>query len=206
MFTGIIEEIGQIVKILPLAVGFRYEIAANKVLQDITPGDSIAVNGVCLTAVELSQNSFFADVSPETASRTTLGNLGPQTFINLERAVSLSTRLGGHLVQGHVDCTGRLLAINKQSDDFYTLRFSFPSEISKHLIFKGSIAVDGISLTIASLSDDSFEVAIIPKTWNSTNLQYLAVNQKVNLEVDLIAKYVEKLFLAYRGTSPQDPV
>ena len=197
MFTGIIEELGQIVSIERLAQGKRLIVSGNIVTGDLQNGESAAVNGVCLTALDVTPDSFAADVSPETLSRTTLGDLSVGSRVNLERAVTPSSRLGGHIVQGHVDGRGTFLGADDQGD-FRTVRIGFPLEIAKYLVFKGSVAVEGISLTIASLADNYLEIAVIPKTWEATNLSTLNTGDAVNLEVDMIAKYVERL-LAFRA-------
>ncbi len=170
----------------------RIVIEAQLVTEDIHEGDSIAVNGVCLTALDVSRNSFAADVSRETLDRSTLGRLQPGAPVNLERSVTPATRLGGHLVQGHVDARGKFLSATDLGGS-WTVRISYPPEIARYLVFKGSVAVEGISLTIAELADDYFEVAIIPKTWEVTNFSRLLPGDDVNLEVDVIAKYVERL-------------
>lgn len=197
MFTGIIEELGQIVSIERLVQGKRLIVSGNIVTGDLENGESVAVNGVCLTALEVMPDSFAADVSPETLSRTTLGDLSVGSRVNLERAVTPSSRLGGHIVQGHVDGRGTFIGADDQGD-FRTVRIGFPLEIAKYLVFKGSVAVEGISLTIASLADNYLEIAVIPKTWEATNLSTLNTGDAVNLEVDMIAKYVERL-LAFRA-------
>jgi len=192
MFTGIVEELGRISTLENLEQGMRLVVSAETVTADIKDGDSIAVNGVCLTALEVGPSSFAADVSPETLTKTTLGNLAPGSAVNLERSVTPSTRLGGHIVQGHVDARGTFLGAEDQGD-FRTVRIGFPPEIGKYFVYKGSVAVEGISLTIAGLADDYFEIAIIPKTWDVTNLSTLNPGDAVNLETDVIAKYVERL-------------
>jgi len=197
MFTGIIEELGQIVSIDRLEQGKRLIVSGNIVTGDLQNGESVAVNGVCLTALDVTPDSFAADVSPETLSRTTLGDLSVGSRVNLERAVTPSSRLGGHIVQGHVDGRGTFIGADDQGD-FRTVRIGFPLEIAKYLVFKGSVAVEGISLTIASLADNYLEIAVIPKTWEATNLSTLNTGDAVNLEVDMIAKYVERL-LAFRA-------
>jgi riboflavin synthase len=170
----------------------RIVIGASIVTKGTNHGDSIAVNGVCLTALDIQRDSFAADVSRETLARSTLGNLKPGTFVNLERAVTPATRLGGHIVQGHVDARGTFAGVEDHGES-WTVRISFPKDIGRYLVLKGSVAVEGISLTIAKLAEDYFEVAIIPKTWEVTNLSYLNAGDGVNLEVDVIAKYVERL-------------
>lgn len=192
MFTGIIEELGKIDGLEKHGSGAKIKIAAKVVTAGTNEGDSIAVNGVCLTALQIHTNSFAADVSGETLQRSTLGNLRVGSIVNLERAVTPATRLGGHIVQGHVDATGTFLGA-VQSGDFWTVRIGFPPEIARYLVFKGSVSVEGISLTIANLTDDYFEIAVIPKTWTVTNFHALQNGDKVNLEADMIAKYIERI-------------
>lgn len=194
MFTGIIEETGKIVSLQKLADGAKIKIAAKIVTEGTNEGDSIAVNGVCLTALEVKKDSFAADISGETLNRSTLGNLNVGSTVNLERAVTPSTRLGGHIVQGHVDAVGKFISATR-AGDFWTIRIGFPVEVGKYLVYKGSIAVEGISLTIADLKDDFFEIAVIPKTWELTNFSALNTGDSVNLEADVIAKYVERILL-----------
>src|SRR6266542_517360 len=170
-------------------------IEAVTVTEGSNDGDSIAVNGVCLTALDVKPDSFAADVSRETLRRSTLGSLQPGSPVNLERAVTPATRLGGHIVQGHVDARGRFLGAESHGES-WTFRIGYPKEIARYLVFKGSIAVEGISLTIAGLSDDYFEIAVIPKTWEVTNFSHLKPDDEVNLEVDVIAKYVERILIA----------
>lgn len=196
MFTGIIEELGNVRSIEERGENARIIIDAKIVTQGTNHGDSIAVNGVCLTALDIHDDSFAADVSRETLSRSTLGSLKPGAPVNLERAVTPATRLGGHMVQGHVDARGRFVSVDSHGES-WTLRISYPPEIARYLVFKGSVAVEGISLTIANLAEDYFEIAIIPKTWEVTNLSHLKPGDSVNLEVDVIGKYVERL-LAFR--------
>ena len=196
MFTGIVEELGTVAALEKHEAGARLTISAQLVTSDISNGDSMAVNGVCLTALDVTLNTFAADVSPETLDRTTLGDLRSGSPVNLERAVTSATRLGGHLVQGHVDGRGIFLSA-VAAGDFYTVSIGYPAHLSRYLVEKGSIAVEGISLTIAALTDDHFEIAVIPKTWEMTNLPRLKPDDLVNLEVDVIAKYVERL-LAFR--------
>ncbi|HEX2269725.1 MAG TPA: riboflavin synthase [Pyrinomonadaceae bacterium] len=192
MFTGIIEELGAVRSIEMRGENARIVIGARVVTEGTNHGDSIAVNGVCLTALDIQPDSFAADVSRETLARSTLGNLKPGTPVNLERAVTPATRLGGHIVQGHVDARGTFLGVEDHGES-WTLRIGYPKEIGRYLVFKGSVTVEGISLTIAGLTDDHFEIAIIPKTWEVTNLSHLQPGDGVNLEVDVIAKYVERL-------------
>ena len=192
MFTGIIEELGRVRSVEVIGENARIVIEARTVVEDTKHGDSIAVNGVCLTALGITHDSFAADVSRETLDRTTLGRLESGAPVNLERAVTPATRLGGHIVQGHVDARGEFVsAIDHEGS--WTVRIRYPSEIARYLVFKGSIAVEGISLTIANLANDYFEIAIIPKTWEVTNFSQLRPGDAVNLEVDVIAKYVERI-------------
>lgn len=192
MFTGIIEEKGSVRSVEFDGDNARIVIAATIVTEDTKPGDSISVNGVCLTALHIQPDSFAADVSRETLDRSTLGSLKPRSPVNLERAVTPTTRLGGHIVQGHVDGRGTFISAI-QDGDFWTVRIGFPPEFAKYLVFKGSVAVEGISLTVASLADDHFEIAVIPKTWELTNLSTLQPGDPVNLEADVIAKYIERI-------------
>ena len=192
MFTGIIEELGRVTSIEQRGDNARLLIEARLVTEDIHEGDSIAVNGVCLTALDVNNSSFAADVSRETLDRSTLGRLKPGAPVNLERSVTPVTRLGGHLVQGHVDARGKFISATDRGGS-WTVRIAYPPEIARYLVFKGSVAVEGISLTIAELSDDYFEIAIIPKTWEVTNFSHLQAGDDVNLEADVIAKHVERI-------------
>ena len=192
MFTGIIEELGSVRSIEERGENARLVISARVVTEGTNHGDSISVNGVCLTALDIEPGSFAADVSRETLQRSTLGSLKPGAPVNLERAVTPATRLGGHIVQGHVDARGQFLNVENHGES-WTLRIAYPREIARYLVFKGSVAVEGISLTIAGLTDEHFEIAIIPKTWEVTNLSHLKPGDAVNIEVDIIGKYVEKL-------------
>lgn len=199
MFTGIIEELGKIQSLAKMADGARITISANVVTQETNEGDSIAVNGVCLTALNIGSKSFSADVSGETLRKSTLGVLKTGSVVNLERAVTPSTRLGGHIVQGHVDARGKFISAS-ESGDFWTVRIGFPKEIGQYLVYKGSVSVEGISLTIAELGNDYFEIAVIPKTWEATNLSSLKSGDDVNLEADVIAKYVERILKYDKNT------
>ena len=192
MFTGIIEELGTLTSFEKNAGGARMTVGAELVVSDAAEGDSISVNGVCLTALDITPSSFSADLSQETLDRTTLGNLGEGSRVNLERAVTPSTRLGGHIVQGHVD--GRGIFVSAENNgEFWTVRIGIPNEMAKYLVYKGSVCVEGISLTVAALGKDHFDIAIIPKTWELTNLSTLKPGDSVNLEADVIAKYVERM-------------
>jgi riboflavin synthase len=200
MFTGIIEELGRVREVQPRGEDARIVIEARTVTDGSSEGDSIAVNGVCLTALDLTADSFAANVSKETLFRSTLGNLCAGSPVNLERAVTPATRLGGHIVQGHVDARGKFVGAESHGES-WTFRFAFPGEIARYLVFKGSVTVEGISLTIANLGDDYFEIAVIPKTWELTNFSQLKPGDEVNLEVDVIAKYVERILTVGKSES-----
>lgn len=181
--------------------GARLVVEARTVTEGTQEGDSIAVNGVCLTAIDVRADSFSADGSRETLQRSTLGRLRAGAAVNLERAVTPQTRLGGHIVQGHVDARGRFLSAEEHGGS-WTVRIAYPQDVARYLVFKGSITVEGISLTVAGLTDEYFEIAVIPKTWGLTNLSHLRPSDEVNLEADIIAKYVERILTVspnYRG-------
>jgi len=188
MFTGIIEELGAVE-----AAGPRLTVRCSTVMQDIGEGASIAVNGVCLTAVNLRPGSFSADLAPETLRRSNLGDLRAGSRVNLERPLSPSGRLSGHIVQGHVDGTGEFLALDSLGADNWWLRIRVPADLDPFLVFKGSIAIDGISLTIADLEADVLSVTIIPHTYRNTTLGGYRPGARLNLECDVLAKHVEKL-------------
>lgn len=192
MFTGIIEEVGIIQTTQTHAQGGKITILAKTITNDIKLGDSVAINGVCLTVTDFSSKALSFDVSEETLKLTTLGHLKAGTKVNLERALRLSDRLGGHIVQGHVDAKGEFLT-RQQVGESFIMRFSFPKEISHYICKKGSIAVEGISLTVANLTDFSFEIAVVPHTAKMTTLNTLSSGDKVNLEVDILAKYIERM-------------
>jgi len=191
MFTGLVEAVGQIVERQAQSGGARVRIGT-PLAPELTPGDSVAVNGVCLTVVATEGNELQADLGPETLRVTTLGSLDRGALVNLERPLRADSRFGGHFVQGHVDGRGTFLSA-VQEGDFYTVKIGFPPEIAPYLVYKGSVAVEGISLTVAALYDDAFDIAIIPKTWQLTNLSSLSPGDEVNLEADVIAKYVERM-------------
>ncbi|MBD0369447.1 MAG: riboflavin synthase [Pyrinomonadaceae bacterium] len=201
MFTGIIEELGRVRSLEKRGEGARLVIEARRVTEGTEEGDSIAVNGVCLTAIDVRGDSFSADGSRETLQRSTLGQLRAGSAVNLERAVTPSTRLGGHIVQGHVDARGRFLSATEHGGS-WTVRIAYPREMARYLVFKGSVAVEGISLTVAGLTDEYFEIAVIPKTWNVTNLSQLKTGAEVNLEADIIAKYVERILTVGDAAKP----
>ena len=195
MFTGIVEELGEIVDVEPLQDASRLTVRGPVVTSDAASGDSIAVNGVCLTVVDNRDGSFTADVMAETLKRSSLGALVPGSPVNLERAVRVSDRLGGHLVQGHVDGTGALLAVTPDLH-WTVVRVSLPGELARYVVQKGSITVDGVSLTVSGVARDWFEVSLIPTTLGLTTLGRKGPGDPVNLEVDIIAKHVEKLLQA----------
>jgi len=193
MFTGIIEELGAVDSILAQPAGARLKIRCRTVLEDIAPGASIAVNGVCLTAVDPRPDSFSADVSPETLRRSNLGELRAGSSVNLERPLSPSGRLGGHIVLGHVDGTGEFLALDPLGDGNWWLTVRVGEDLDRYVVEKGSIAIDGISLTVASAAANEFAVSVIPHTLGKTTLSRARKGTSVNLEFDLIGKYVESL-------------
>jgi riboflavin synthase len=198
IFTGLIMEVGTVRRIDRRADGAYLTIEANLVLAGTQIGDSIAINGVDLTATSLDSHAFAADASLETLARSTLGNLSAGSRVNLERALAVGERLGGHMVQGHVDGTGRLRSTTREGNA-YRVRFEFPDELGRYIAMKGSIAIDGISLTVAALGPDWFEVVIIPHTWTHTTVGALRAGDRVNLEGDVLAKYVERLLEATRA-------
>ncbi len=193
MFTGIIEETGTVAAFRRQASGARVVVYANKALDDLEIGGSIAVNGCCLTAVEIDAKAFAAELSPETLKRTNLGGLREGSKVNMERPLLPSDRLSGHFVQGHVDGTGDLVSLDAAGGGNRLLKIRVPRELLKFLVFKGSIAVDGISLTIAALKGDTIGIAVIPHTYQETSLSALKPGARVNLECDMIAKHVERL-------------
>jgi riboflavin synthase len=188
MFTGIIEELGTVV-----TAGSKLSIRCATVMTDLTGGASVAVNGVCLTAVGLRSDGFSADLAPETLRRSNLGDLKPGSRVNLERPLLPTSRLSGHIVQGHVDATGEFLGLESLGGDNWWLRIRVPAELDRYLVFKGSIAIDGISLTIAALESGVMSVTIIPHTYRNTSLGGYRPGARVNLECDVLAKHVEKL-------------
>ena len=192
MFTGIIEEVGHVKSLHRGAKSFTLEIEAEKVLEGTLVGDSIATNGVCLTVTSLTGHGFTADVMPETVSRTALGELVSGSPVNLERALSLQTRLGGHIVSGHIDGTGRI-AGRRQDDTALWLTIECDSKLLRYIIEKGSVTLQGVSLTVARVDARSFAVSLIPHTQAATTLHQAKVGDLVNIENDIIAKYVEKL-------------
>lgn len=194
MFTGIIEELGEILALESQAgAGARMRVAAGAVLVDAKLGDSIAVNGCCLTAVEIGNGEFAADLAPETLRRTNLGDLKTGSKVNLERPLRAGGRLDGHIVQGHIDGTAALSALSALGNGNWWLEVQVPQELQQYLVYKGSVAVDGISLTIASIEGSTLAMTIIPYTYTATNLAGKRIGNRLNLECDILAKYVEKM-------------
>jgi riboflavin synthase len=193
MFTGIVEEVGAVVELEPRAAGARLRVRAQAVLEDAREGSSIAVNGVCLTALDITPDSFSADLAPETLRRTSLGDLAPGSLVNLERPLLPSTRLSGHIVQGHVDGTGAVVSFEELGDGNWWLNIAVPEELDRYLVYKGSVAVDGVSLTIATLEKRIMGITIIPHTYEMTCFRRYAPGGRVNIECDILAKHVEKL-------------
>ena len=195
MFTGLIEETGNIKSVYPISGGKSLQISAERILDDLKIDDSVAVNGVCLTVVKLAENSFWADAVGATLEKTTLNNIRQNDIVNLERSVRLMDRLGGHLVQGHVNGIGTITEISKLGDNYF-LEVIIPETLQKYVIDEGSVCIDGISLTIARLKNNYVGVSVIPHTWKNTTLNKKYKGDKVNIETDVIAKYIEKIMTA----------
>jgi riboflavin synthase len=193
MFTGIVEELGRVVEFQSKVTGARLTVACSAILQDATLGASIAVNGTCLTAVELESGQFAADLAPETLQRTNLGELHTGAAVNLERPLRASGRLDGHFVLGHVDTTAEIVSLAPLGEENWWLRIHVPHEFTRYIVSKGSVAVDGISLTVASVERDVIGFTIIPHTYLHTTLHGYGAGSRVNLEVDILAKHLEKL-------------
>ena len=193
MFTGIIEELGRVVELQPGETGARITVAWKTIMHDATLGASVAVNGTCLTAVELGPEKFSADLAPETLRRTNLGALRTGSVVNLERPLRANSRLDGHFVLGHVDATASIVSLDALGDDNWWLRIRVPQELTRYIVSKGSLAVDGISLTVAEIQDDVVGFTIIPHTYEHTTLGSYSAGSQVNLEVDILAKHLEKL-------------
>jgi riboflavin synthase len=194
MFTGIIEEVGKITSITRHQGTRRLTVQAPSLPSQLKKGDSIAVSGVCLTAVEITPRSFCADLAEETWTRTSFSRIHQGALVNLELPMQANGRFGGHIVQGHVDGTGKFVGLERipHADDYW-LRIEIPPDLARYVIFKGSLSIEGISLTVAAIEGTRVTVAIIPHTWEATNLKSLQPGDPVNLEVDMIAKYVEKM-------------
>jgi riboflavin synthase len=202
MFTGIIEEVGSVERLSPRATGSELRIRATTVMQGTREGDSICVSGVCLTARDLAPSGFSADLSPETLERSGLGQLRPNSLVNLERSLLPTSRMGGHIVQGHVDGLGAVHEIKELGDGNWWLTIEVPGDVERFCVFKGSISIDGVSLTIAKLDGHLLSVAVIPHTYANTTMRGYRKGDRVNLEIDVVAKYVEKM-LAARELHPK---
>ena len=193
MFTGIIEDIGYVKRFTATSDGAKLEVRCSvKLLNGTKLGDSICINGVCETVTAINPDGFCVDISAETLSVTNFNSLRQNDELNVERALALSSRLGGHIVSGHIDCKGVITSVEKHSD-FYNLFVEIPKDFSKYVVYKGSVTVNGISLTVADVQNDIFKVAIIPHTYGNTNLKCLNIGDIVNIETDILARYVEKL-------------
>ena len=206
MFTGIIEELGTVASLEPKQTGARLTIARGRIAEDLTPGASIAVNGVCLTAMDLSPETFSCDLAPETLKRTNLGDLRTGSRVNLERPLRANGRLDGHFVLGHVDGTGVVTSLEPLGDDNWWLRIGYPAQLERYIVSKGSLAIDGISLTVAEIYANSVGFTIIPHTFTHTAVGEYRAGSRVNLEVDMLAKHVEKLASHLTLTVPSTSV
>ncbi|MFG2214233.1 MULTISPECIES: riboflavin synthase [unclassified Streptomyces] len=204
MFTGIVEELGEVTAVEKLADASRFRLRGRVVTEGAKHGDSIAVNGVCLTVVDLGDGEFTADVMAETLDRSSLGALDTGSRVNLERPMAVGGRLGGHIVQGHVDGTGRIVE-RRISENWEIVKVSLPAHLSRYVVEKGSITVDGVSLTVVDAGTDYFTISLIPTTLALTTLGIKEPGDPVNLEVDVIAKYVERL-LGNTAQEPGEPV
>jgi riboflavin synthase len=192
MFTGLIEEKGKLINKIKTGDGLRLVLTAQKVFDDLNIGSSISVNGVCLTVVELKKDSFAVDTIEETLKKTNLGQLNINDFVNLERPLKADARLGGHFVLGHVDTTGKVESVKELSNSHF-MTISFPKNFRQYLIYVGSVAIDGVSMTVAEVNNNSFSVGIIPHTWIETVFSNKKPGDSVNLEFDVLGKYVEKI-------------
>lgn len=203
MFTGIIEEVGRITRIEQRGENRRITISAGRMLKELSTGASVAVSGVCLTALDIKPDSFCADLAPETWVRTSFSRIREGALVNLELPMKADGRFGGHIVQGHVDGVGKLIRFERiQESDNWWLHLEVPDEVEKYTVFKGSLSIEGISLTVAQLQKNLCTIAIIPHTVEMTNLHSLKPGDPVNLEADLIAKYVEKMMKRDSSESP----
>ena len=198
MFTGLIEEVGRVSRIEPLESGFRLSIEAQRVLGDLGEGDSLALDGVCLTALHVTPEGLSADVSSETIARTNLGQMRVGTAVNLERPLAVGQRLGGHFVQGHVDGVSRVVAVAREGE-FVRMTFTIPDGLRPFLVEKGSVALSGVSLTVASIRKDVFDVQLVPHTLERTNLVNDERAEALNVEVDILGKYVSQLLSGHAG-------
>jgi riboflavin synthase len=202
MFTGIIQELGSVISLEQNSAGARLTVQCQEVLTDAKIGASIAVNGACLTAVQITAGAFSADLAPETLKRTNLGNLERGAAVNLERPLAANARLDGHFVLGHVDSTAELLSLKPLGDDNWWLSICVPNELSRYIVSKGSLAVDGMSLTVAEIEGNVVSLTIIPHTYEHTTLAGYKPGARLNVEVDILAKHLEKL-VAVRDSAPQ---
>ena len=204
MFTGLVEAVGEMIERKPTSGGFRLRIAT-ALAPELAPGDSLAVNGVCLTVILAEHDEVHADIGPETVRVTTLGSLARGAALNLERPLRADSRFGGHFVQGHVDAVGHVDEIREDAE-FHWLTVSFPPQLAPYIVHKGSIAVDGISLTVAGLGVDRFDIMVVPYTMTHTNLGRIGIRERVNLECDMVGKYVvraaELAGLTFNGVRP----
>jgi riboflavin synthase len=205
MFTGLIEDLGIVRELRKSADSLRLTVATGIAMNELELGESIAVNGICLTVVSFGDGQFSADVSPETVSRSTLSALASGSRVNLERALRFGARLGGHLVSGHVDAVGTVVALVRDGNA-HRFTFHLPAEVNRYVVEKGSVAIDGISLTVNSVTDDTFSVAIIPLTLAETTLKERPVGSRVNIETDIIGKYVERLLVRAPRDEQRSPV
>ena len=195
MFTGIVEEIGKVSEFSKRLNGARIKISCLNILDGTKIGDSISINGCCQTVVEIGKDYFISDVSQETLNITNFSELTTGSKVNLERALSPTSRMGGHIVQGHIDCVGRFVSYEKLSN-FYDMKFEIPKKNSKYIVKKGSIAINGVSLTVAEIENNTITVAIIPHTYINTSLSDLKAGDSVNIETDILGRYVEKFLLS----------
>lgn len=203
MFTGIVEEVGRVTRIKEDRGTRRLTVSASHLTTELKKGDSISVSGVCLTAVQITPNSVTFDLAEETWNRTSFSRMHAGALVNLELPMRADGRFGGHIVQGHVDGTGEFLALDRiPGAEDYWLHIRIPAELERYVIFKGSLSIEGISLTVAQIEDREVTVAIIPHTWEMTNLRSLKTGDRVNLEVDMVAKYVEKMMKGESAKSP----
>lgn len=193
MFTGIVEELGRVVSLEPRGAGAHLTVQCSEILEDATVGASIAVNGACVTAVELDTDRFSADLAPETLKRTNLGDLKAGSPLNLERPLRANSRLDGHFVLGHVDGTAEIVSLEPLGEGNWWLRVRVPEELTRYIVSKGSVAVDGMSLTVAEIKDAVVSFTIIPHTYEHTTLHAYSAGSRVNLEVDILAKHLERL-------------
>ncbi len=205
MFTGIIEEVGEVANLEQKSAGASLSIACESILRELRIGDSIAVNGACLTAANIGADHWTADLAPETLKRTGLGDLKAGGLVNLERPLRANGRLDGHFVLGHVDGTAELISLDPLGDDNWWLRIRVPGDLSRYIVSKGSLAVDGISLTVAEIADDLVSFTVIPHTYEHTRLRVCSPGSRLNIEVDILAKHLEK-FAGLNGVSNISPI